>query len=90
MENFITLNIINFADMSRREGWNFMRYEENFVTIKFIWHTYLISNLDNCAQSAAPVALLGKASLSKETTGLAKSTLVPITLMRIFPFKNIK
>ena len=25
-----------------------MRYEENFVTMKLIWHNYPVSNLDKC------------------------------------------
>jgi len=36
MKSFMTLKIINFADMVRREGWSFMGYEENFITIKLI------------------------------------------------------
>ena len=49
MKNFITLNIINFTNMARREEWSFMGYEESFITIKLIWHSYLVLNLDNYA-----------------------------------------
>ena len=38
IENFMILNIIYFADMVRRE--------ESFITMKLIWHGYLVSSLD--------------------------------------------
>jgi len=44
----MTLNIINFADMVRREGQSFMRCEESFITMKLIWHSYLVLSLGNC------------------------------------------
>ena len=31
-----------------RERWSFIKYEENFITIKSIWHSYLVFSLDNC------------------------------------------
>jgi len=37
------LNIINFADMARREK------NESFITMKLIWHIYLVLSLSNCA-----------------------------------------
>jgi len=48
IEDFMTLNIINFADMVRREGQSFMRCEESFITMKLIWHRYLVSGLGIC------------------------------------------
>ena len=45
MEGFMTLHTINFAAMVRREGWSFMGCEENFITMKLIWHGYLILSL---------------------------------------------
>jgi hypothetical protein len=38
IESFIILNIINFTDVARRE--------ESFITMKLIWHGYLISSLN--------------------------------------------
>ena len=49
MKSFITLNIINFTNMARREEWSFTGYEESFIIIKLIWHSYLVLNLDNYA-----------------------------------------
>jgi len=48
MKSFMTLNIFTFADMVRREKLSFMGCEESFITIKFICHSYLVFNLDNC------------------------------------------
>ena len=31
-----------------REGWSFMGCEESFITMKPIWHSYLVLSLDNC------------------------------------------
>ena len=46
----MTLNTIIFTGHDKeREGWNFMGCEESFITMKLIWHSYLIFNLDNCA-----------------------------------------
>ena len=46
----MTLNNITFADMARREkGGVFMRCDESFITMKLIWHSYLILSLGNCA-----------------------------------------
>ena len=44
----MTLNIINFVDMVRREGLSFMECEESFITMKLIWHDYLVPSLDIC------------------------------------------
>ena len=50
MEGFMALSIINFADMTRREkGWSFMGCEESFITMKLIWHGYIVLSLDICA-----------------------------------------
>ena len=48
MESFMTLNTITFADMARREGWSFIGCEESFITIKLVWHGYLVLSLDIC------------------------------------------
>ena len=46
----MTLNNITFADMARREkGGVFMRCDGRFITMKLIWHRYLVLSLDNCA-----------------------------------------
>ena len=29
-----------------REGWSFIRCEESFITMKLIWHGYLVPNLN--------------------------------------------
>ena len=40
MESFMILNIINFADVARREkDESFMGCEESFITMKLIWHS---------------------------------------------------
>ena len=40
------LNIINFADVARREkDESFMGCEESFITMKLIWHSYLVPSL---------------------------------------------
>ena len=48
IKSFMILNIINFANMSRREkdevSWV---GEETFITIKLIWHSYLVLSLGN-------------------------------------------
>jgi len=36
-----------------REGYNFMRCEESFITMKFIWHGYLVLSLNNCAHETS-------------------------------------
>jgi len=43
MEDFITLNIINFADMAK-----------SFITKKLIGHNYLVSSLSNCTHETLP------------------------------------
>ena len=49
----MTLNIINFVDMVRREGLSFMECEESFITMKLIWHGYLVSSLGICAHETS-------------------------------------
>ena len=40
------LNIINFADVARREkDESFMVCEESFIIMKLIWHSYLVPSL---------------------------------------------
>ena len=49
MGSFITLNIINFSDVARREkDESFMGCEESFITMKLIWHSYLVPSLGIC------------------------------------------
>ena len=31
-----------------REEWSFIGHEKSFITIKYIWHNYLVFSLDNC------------------------------------------
>ena len=39
-ECFIILNIINFADMAKRERCSLIECEESFITMKFMWYSY--------------------------------------------------
>jgi len=59
------LNIINFANMSRREkdevSWG---CEETFITIKLIWHSYLVLSLGNYANKT-----LNETGLTSSKTG---------------------
>ena len=32
----------------KKEDWSFIGCEESFITIKHIWHSYLVLSLDNC------------------------------------------
>ena len=49
MEDFMTLNAINFADVARREKhWVSWDVEESFITMKLISHGYLVSSLGIC------------------------------------------
>ena len=50
MEDLISLNIINFTDMARREEYSFMGYEKSFIIMKLIWQSQLVSNPNNCAR----------------------------------------
>ena len=48
MKSFMTLNIINFADVAWREKDVVLWDEESFITMKLIWHGYLVSSLYIC------------------------------------------
>jgi len=43
-----------------------MGCEENFITIKLIWHSYLVSSLDNCAHKTPTET--GLMNMTDETT----------------------
>jgi hypothetical protein len=53
MEDFMTLNIIIFADMARRENDEVSWDVSRVLVIKLIWHSYLILNLGSFAHETS-------------------------------------
>ena len=58
----MTLNIINFADMTRRKGWSFIECEESFITMKLIWHGYLVICVHDTPSDTGLIRNLGLAT----------------------------
>ena len=58
----MTLNIINFADVAKREAWSFMDCEESFITMKLICHDYLIIYIHDTPTDTDLIRNLGLAT----------------------------
>ena len=74
----MTLNIINFVDMVRREGLSFMECEESFITMKLIWHGYLVLSLGICVYKSPTETGLRDQKNSMTCIG-GKSDLIELT-----------